>query len=212
MRKALSIACGAIATSILLSGCASSVQTIEKQIEIQSIKKPMINDIDANKSSVSVFALSNGYLVHGFSLDWKNVQKGIIESSSNENIKCIFGVEAKADLNRERFDIRLNSATCSAENNNTFVSNNIKGYVVGSDNRVGVKGIVVARQGGFLMQHFQNKISKVENVVSENNATTKVIFNEAILDSLILESGNFHSTVTVVATEGDFVKINRDGK
>jgi len=62
------------------------------------------------------------------------------------------------------------------------------------------------------MQHFQNKISKVENVVSENNATTKVIFNEAILDSLILESGNFHSTVTVVATEGDFVKINRDGK
>lgn len=210
MRKALSIACGAIVTSILLSGCASSVQTIKKQLEIQSIKKPMINDIDSNESSVSVFALSNGYLVHGFSLDWKNVQKGIIESSSNENIKCIFGVEAKADLNRERFDIRLNSATCTAENNNTFVSNNIKGYVVGADNLVGIKGVVVARQGGLLMQHLQNKVSKVENIVSDSNATTKVTFNEAILDSLILESGSSMALpCVVVATEGDFVKISR---
>ncbi len=210
MRKILGFSGGAIMISLLISGCSNNVSLDTPPASLFAYKRLMVSNIDNNQSSVSVFALSKGYLVHGFSLNRKDIQKGIIQSSSDEETKCIFGAEAKADLNSERFFIRLNTATCTTENNNTFVSNNIKGYVVGPDNQVGIKGVVIARQGGLLMQHLQNKISKVENIVSDNNATTKVTFNDAILDSLSLESGSSMSLpVVVVATEGDFIKTSR---
>ncbi|MBN2881764.1 hypothetical protein JXM83_06980 [Candidatus Woesearchaeota archaeon] len=211
MKRILGFTGGVIATSILFSGCAgTNVQTIEKQPEVQEIKndKPFLRTVDGDTKKIIPLSEVNVKLMAGLrvAIHDEDIQ---IQPSLFRNENCTFLGETKLNGSTERFEVRLKNAICTDENNITYESNNIRGYVIGEDNIVGIRGVLVLdvnREGvkkNNLTLTLLEQLNNVEGVQSIRHNLLKQITTSVIQ----LTPG---TKTKLLIQEGDFVKV--DGK
>ncbi|MDA8165438.1 MAG: TraB/VirB10 family protein [Desulfobacteraceae bacterium] len=60
---------------------------------------------------------------------------------------CFMVAEATGKLNKERADVRLVNLACLDRSGEAVIDSKVKGFVVGSDGKVGLAGLVVSRMG-----------------------------------------------------------------
>ncbi len=211
MKRILGFTGGVITTSILLSGCAgTNIQTIEKQPEVQEIKndKPFLRTVDGDTKKIIPLSEVNVKLMAGLrvAIHDEDIQ---IRPSLFRNENCTFIGETKLNGSTERFEVRLKNAICTDENNITYESNNIKGYIIGEDNIVGMRGNlaidlnkdILRRQN--LHLSFLEQLNNIEGVQSLRYALLKQITTSIL-------ALNPETKAKFLIQEGDFVKV--DGK
>ncbi|MDX9743561.1 MAG: hypothetical protein RBT59_07060 [Arcobacteraceae bacterium] len=202
MKRILGFTSGVIATSVLLSGCVATNQVIEKPQErkVVEIEKPFLklND-DGNIKEFIPFSKTNVQLHAG-------VQARLFESAANinpvifSNKNCLFIGESRLNETTERFDIRFKNAMCTDENNITYASDNIKGYIVGDDDIVGIEGVpsinlnrnLLMRVDLKLLQNFNTEEAKrIENELLRQLVFPIVQLNPGSKGTIVFEGGTF---------------------
>lgn len=81
------------------------------------------------------------------------VDMGQLPRSFQSDVKdCHCIASAYGDLSSERVYMRLETLTCIERLTGEIIETDVAGYIAGSDGRVGVRGVVVSKDGPYLMR------------------------------------------------------------
>lgn len=81
------------------------------------------------------------------------VDMGQLPRSFKSDLKdCHCIASAYGDLSSERVYMRLETLTCIERLTGEIIETDVAGYIAGSDGRVGVRGVVVSKDGPYLMR------------------------------------------------------------
>lgn len=79
----------------------------------------------------------------------------VLPNRVKANLKgCFIIAEGVGNLATERADIRLVSISCIDRKNRAVIDQKIKGFVVDTDGKIGLRGTVVSKMGGLLVRSF----------------------------------------------------------
>ncbi|MGC9100091.1 MAG: TraB/VirB10 family protein [Caldisericum sp.] len=79
----------------------------------------------------------------------------VLPNRVKANLKgCFIIAEGVGNLATERADIRLVSISCIDRKNRAVIDQKIKGFVVDTDGKIGLRGTVVSKMGGLLARSF----------------------------------------------------------